>query len=121
MRPKPKDTSGTTSTFMFAACPTTDRSKRYCYHVFSSVRNMWNMCLEHRFDVTKKSNLTFTTYGALVDKRLPKGDNIIGESQVNCVKYIKEIFSISSDLLTKPVYSSFVNACSYPGLSETLS
>lgn len=106
MRPKPKDTSGTTSTFMFAACPTTDRSKRYCYHVFSSVRNMWNMCLEHRFDVTKKSNLTFTTYGALVDKRLPKGDNIIGESQVNCVKYIKEIFPEYSNINCRVFHST---------------
>ena len=84
-------------TYKFQANPK-NSCKPYLNLAFSARRNFYNMCLQHRLDAYKKAGIIFKTYGMAFDHRLPKGSQLVGEPQGNCVKYIKDIFPEYSDV-----------------------
>lgn len=93
-------------TYKFLAFPK-NSTKKYLNHVFDAARNFWNMAHQERLDAYRKRKIIFLTYGLPIDRSLPKEAQAVGESQDNCIKYIKDIFPEYSDINTG-VFSSVI-------------
>ena len=93
--------------FKFQAHPTKN-SRDYLQHIFDAVQLFYNMANFERLDAYKKKGIIFAQYGLPLDKKLPKKDQIIGESQSNAVKYFKPIFPEYSDISTSILHATLI-------------